>query len=88
MKTKTVEAMMFGKTILGADEAFCGYEGLDEYRCNTANEFVKKINYYKQQGNSLFNEKIRRIYLEKYSDEAVLNTMKKEIKSRCQRKID
>lgn len=88
MKTKTVEAMMFGKTILGSDEAFCGYEGLDKYLCNTADEFVKKIKYYKEHDEKLFNQEIRNIYLEKYSDEAVLNTMKKEIESKCQKRID
>lgn len=80
MKTKTVEAMMYGKTILGSDEAFCGYEGLDEYLCNTAEEFVNRINVYKQTGVERFNSKIRNIYLNKYSENAVLNTMKEAIR--------
>lgn len=80
MKTKTVEAMMYGKTILGSDEAFCGYEGLDEYLCNTAEEFVNRINSYKRTGVERFNSKIRNIYLNKYSENAVLNTMKEAIR--------
>ena len=79
MKTKTVEAMMFGKTILGSDEAFCGYEGLDEYRCNTADEFVKHINVYKQSGTEKYNSKVRNTYLDKYSENAVLHSMKEAI---------
>lgn len=79
MKTKTVEAMMFGKTILGSDEAFCGYEGLDEYRCNTADEFVKRINVYKQSGAEKYNSKVRNTYLDKYSENAVLHSMKEAI---------
>ena len=80
MKTKTVEAMMFGKTILGSDEAFCGYEGLNNYLCNTADEFVNRINCYKKNGVEKFNDEIRSIYLDKYSEEAVLSTMKEAIK--------
>ena len=80
MKTKTVEAMMFGKTILGSDEAFCGYEGLNNYLCNTADEFVNRINCYKKNGVEKFNDEIRSIYLDKYSEDAVLSTMKEAIK--------
>lgn len=80
MKTKTVEAMMFGKTILGSDEAFCGYEGLDKYLCNTPEEFVNKIVDYKTHGVDKYNDEIRNIYLQKYSENAVLNTMKEAIK--------
>lgn len=79
MKTKTVEAMMFGKTILGSDEAFCGYEGLNNYLCNTADDFVKRIIDYKQKGVEKFNNAIRTIYLKKYSEDAVLDTMRKAI---------
>ena len=61
---------MFGKTILGSDEAFCGYEGLNNYLCNTAEEFIKRITDYKQNGVEKFN---------KYSETAVLDTMKEAI---------
>lgn len=76
MKTKTVEAMMYGKTILGSDEAFCGYEGLDEYLCNTAEEYINKINEYLSSGSEKYNEYVRSVYLGKYSEGAVLNIMK------------
>lgn len=79
MKTKTVEAMMFGKTILGSNEAFCGYEGLNGYLCNTANDFINRITKYKKDGVEKFNNEIRNIYLEKYSEDAVLNTMTEAI---------
>lgn len=46
MKTKTAEALMYGKSILGTKEAFEGYD-LEFSRvgalCNTADEFIKKI---------------------------------------------
>ena len=79
MKTKTVEAMMFGKTVLGSDEAFCGYEGLNNYLCNTADDFIKRITDYKRNGVKKFNEEIRKVYLDKYSENAVLSTMKEAI---------
>lgn len=79
MKTKTVEAMMFGKTILGSEEAFCGYEGLKKYLCNTADDFIKRITDYKQNGVEKFNDEIRTIYLDKYSENAVLGTMREAI---------
>lgn len=79
MKTKTVEAMMYGKTILGTDEAFCGYTGLEDYLCNTADEFVQKINAYKKSGVERLNEKVRTIYINQYSEKAVLETMRKAI---------
>ena len=80
MKTKTVEAMMFGKTILGSDEAFCGYEGMNDYLCNTADEFVNRINGYVRSGSEKFNPASREAYLSRYSEEAVLNAMKGAIR--------
>lgn len=47
MKTKTIEAMSYGKTILGTDEAFVGIKNPDQtvgVKCNTAEEFIKAIN--------------------------------------------
>ena len=71
--------MMFGKTVLGSDEAFCGYEGLNNYLCNTADDFIKRITDYKRNGVKKFNEEIRKVYLDKYSENAVLSTMKEAI---------
>ena len=79
MKTKTVEAMMFGKTILGTEEAFCGYVGLDQYLCNTAKEFLNSIEKYRIQGVPKTNYAVRKVYLEKYSEDAVLGEMRKAI---------
>lgn len=47
MKTKTVEAMSFGKTIIGTDEAFVGISDQGRnigFKCNTAREFIDSIN--------------------------------------------
>lgn len=70
MKTKTAEAMMYGKTIFATDEALEGYEidGTENiYRCNTDREFVNEINAYFFQDNlKLYNENIRKAFLDKY----------------------
>jgi glycosyltransferase involved in cell wall biosynthesis len=70
MKTKTAEAMMWGKAIIGTDEVFCGYEidnviGL--YRCNTDLEMINKIQSIYNDNIANFNIPIRELFLEKYS---------------------
>ena len=47
LKTKTVEALMYGKVLLGSDEAFQGINA--DYsqiggKCNTAQDFVERLN--------------------------------------------
>lgn len=75
MKVKTCESLMYGKNIIGTTEAFEGYDlvynnvgGL----CNTAEEFINKINYYSQCPVPQFNEYSRQIFLEKYSEKAAI----------------
>ncbi|WP_432205347.1 glycosyltransferase (plasmid) [Cetobacterium somerae] len=71
MKTKTTEALMYGKTIFGTTEAFEGFE-LEYFRvgalCNNQNEFINVIKENKFNRN---NEYSRYIYLSKYSNESV-----------------
>lgn len=69
MKTKTAEALMFGKTVFGTTEAFQGYDvdfekvgGL----CNTAEEFIQKINLFESLPD-LFNPYCRDVFVKKYS---------------------
>lgn len=70
MKIKTAEAMMFGKTIFGTDEAFVGYE-LEAAKaggcCNSAEEFIEAINRFVDGEQVPFNSYSRRTYEEKYS---------------------
>ncbi len=73
MKIKTTEALMFGKYIVGTDEA---YEGFDSNTvsygklCNTADEFISAINDYIKSDKEKFNPLIRQKYLDMYSMEA------------------
>ena len=69
MKTKTAEALMYGKVFVGTDEALCGYEGLDEYRCNSAVEFINMINKLIEINIPKYSEKMRKIYEKNHSME-------------------
>lgn len=69
MKTKTAEALMFGKTIFGTTEAFQGYNL--EYDkvgqiCNNAVEFISAINNY-NINTSRFNKYSRKCYEKNFS---------------------
>lgn len=70
MKTKTAEAMMYGKTIFATNEALEGYEVDDVkniYKCNSDKEFINRINDYFTKGEKkLFNENIREKFVQKY----------------------
>lgn len=69
MKTKTCEAFMYGKTVIGTTEAFEGYENLDSsfaIICNTADEFVNEINRLAEAQGSKMNNGARQYFLANY----------------------
>lgn len=82
MKTKTAEALMYGKYIIGTDEAFCGYD-VDVKKigalCNSKEEFINAINKFHSEKHSLYNEYSRKLFEEKYSDEQVYKLFEKYI---------
>ena len=65
--TKTAEALMWGKNYLATGHALTGYEGVEESRCDTAQEFADKINAMINSRQAKYNPKMRRLYEEKYS---------------------
>lgn len=71
MKTKTAEALMYGKVYLGTAEALCGYDDLDDYLCNTKEEFIDRIRKLHSEKVDKFNSKMRDIFLKKYSIDAM-----------------
>lgn len=75
MKVKTCEALMYGKNIIGTNEAFEGYE-LDYSKvgaiCETKDEFIETINKYCSIKRPKFNTYSRQFFLEKYSFHATL----------------
>ena len=69
MKTKTCEAFMYGKTVIGTTEAFEGYDNLDPsfaIVCNTADEFVNEINRLTETQESKINNSARQYFLDNY----------------------
>ncbi|WP_295093609.1 glycosyltransferase [uncultured Flavobacterium sp.] len=76
MKTKTIEALMYGKIILGTQEAFSGIEDIEKheagYICNQPEEFIKKI---ENLDNKKFNLKSRDYYLSNFSAEFGYNKL-------------
>lgn len=81
MKVKTAEALMYGKTVIGTNEAFEGYEikdGIEGYRCNTPEEFIKIINSLKKNG---YNSASRNLFLEKHNLDISISLYKSLLKS-------
>ena len=70
MKTKTAEALMFGKTIVGTKEAFEGYQmekGVT-ILCDNSTDFINNIlNLIAQDNLSPYNSEARRLFLKNYS---------------------
>lgn len=80
MKVKTCESLMFGKNILGTDEAFEGYDA--DYdriggKCNTADEFIGKINEFIASPKPRFNTYSRQLFLGRYSETTLFESFKK-----------
>lgn len=84
MKTKTAEALMFGKLVVGTSEAFVGYEDILNYECNTAEEFADILNSLAIEGCPKFNWHNRERYLEEFS----INAQKKALKKCLLEEID
>lgn len=77
MKVKTAEALMYGKYLIGTNEAFTGYDISKEVGicCNTSSEFIEAINNF---GNTnKFNKYSRKLFLENYSFKSTINLFKK-----------
>jgi len=82
MKVKTCESLMFGKNILGTDEAFEGYDA--DYdriggKCNTAIEFIEKINDFITSPRPRFNAYSRQLYLGRYSEAIMVENLRKAL---------
>ncbi len=87
MKTKTVEALSFGKSIIGTDEAFVGIDA--DYnkigaKCNTATEFIEAINLSVIQlaGKNHFNEYSYQWFIDNLSFEKQCMNLKETINTK------
>ncbi|WP_022932600.1 glycosyltransferase [Treponema bryantii] len=73
MKVKTVEALMFGKKIIGTDEAFSGFNQdvvNNNMCCNTATDFVDAINTFIDSNSNKFDKRNRELFEKYYSVES------------------
>lgn len=81
MKTKTAEALMYGKIVFGTKEAFEGYEmnyGQNAELCMTAQDFIEAINKWKREDKfQKFNVISRDIFERNYSIEQMINRIRK-----------
>lgn len=72
MKTKTAEALMYSKTILGSKEAFEGYE-IDKqcmYLCETAEDYINRIESLSTHPTKI-NPASRDLFKKHYSNNAL-----------------
>lgn len=78
MKSKTVEALSFGKTFVGTKESLFGFwEEMDEsirmkevYQCDKAEEWIRVLNNLTGEKTHKLNDKTYRLFLEKFSYES------------------
>lgn len=77
MKTKTAEALMWGKIVIGTDEAFCGYElnKSSYFLCNTKDDFIKTFNNLSVLGIRPYNVDSRNDFLKRYSIKSSIQIM-------------
>lgn len=78
LKTKTIEALRYGKTIFGTNEAFVGLP--DQWHdkigalCNTQDEFITAIRKFELDPTT-HNEQSMNLFRELFSDEVALTTL-------------
>ena len=80
MKTKIAESLMFGKYVVGLNEAFVGYEKFQKqigFKCRDANSFIKAINLLSEKKLLYCESKLRKIYLLNYSNYSMKKLYKK-----------
>lgn len=71
MKTKTAEALMNGKIIVGTKEAFEGYiiNPKCMKQCNTADEFIRELNFLLSTECCVVNKEAREHFITHYKTE-------------------
>ena len=83
MKTKTCEALMYGKYIFGSQEAFEGYE-ITEFSevgglCETRDDYIIQINDFLIKRKNYYSENNRLIFNKKYNTINILDGFKNYI---------
>lgn len=75
MKTKTAEALMNGKIIVGTKEAFEGYivEPKCMKLCNTADDFIRELNFLSSSEFGVVNLDARGHFIAHYTNEIMIS---------------
>lgn len=84
MKSKTVEALSFGKIFVGTEESLFGFwEEMDSdirgktcYQCNTPEEWIQTINNLANADIHKFNEDVFELFKAKFSYDVIRNQLK------------
>lgn len=84
MKSKTVEALSFGKIFVGTEESLFGFwEEMDSdirgktcYQCNTPEEWIQTINNLANDDIHKFNEDVFELFKAKFSYDVIRNQLK------------
>ncbi|BEI60204.1 hypothetical protein Blut17040_12330 [Blautia luti] len=84
MKSKTVEALSFGKIFVGTEESLFGFweemnsdiRGKTCYQCNTPEEWIQTINNLANDDIHKFNEDVFELFKAKFSYDVVRDKMK------------
>ena len=84
MKSKTVEALSFGKIFVGTEESLFGFWGeMDSdirgktcYQCNTPEEWIQTINNLANDDIHKFNEDVFELFKAKFSYDVISDQLK------------
>ena len=84
MKSKTVEALSFGKIFVGTEESLFGFwEEMDSdirgktcYQCNTPEEWIQTINNLTNDDIHKFNEDVFELFKAKFSYDVIRDQLK------------
>lgn len=84
MKSKTVEALSFGKIFVGTEESLFGFwEEMDSdirgktcYQCNTPEEWIQTINNLAKDDIQKFNEDVFELFKAKFSYDVIREQLK------------
>ena len=85
MKSKTVEAVSFGKTFVGTAESLFGFweemgdsiKGKSVYMCNTPEDWINTLNFLINNKIQKFNSELFDLFVQKFSYEAIREQLKK-----------
>ncbi len=80
MKTKTIEALKFGKTILGTSEAWRGItrpSGLPLYLCDTPTEFIATVKSQLPKGANTYSPEVRDFFEARFSETMKISELQK-----------